>query len=73
MLLINNIRFNSVKEQTGMTFFRSFPELYNANHQSVITSDRPPQAMPPLTERLRSFFQWRPIADSQPPDINNIN
>ena len=56
MLLINNIRFNSVKEQTGMTFFRSFPELYTANHQSVITSDRPSPGNAAINRKTVLFF-----------------
>ena len=68
MLLIDDIHFISGKEQTEESFFHTFNELHNANHQIVVTSDCPPKAMSSLESRLRSRFEWGLIVDIQPPE-----
>ncbi|MBI2328682.1 MAG: chromosomal replication initiator protein DnaA, partial [Chloroflexi bacterium] len=69
MLLVDDVQFFSGKKQTGENFFHTFDELYNADHQIAITSDRPPKSIPLLPARLSSRFEWGLITDMQPPDF----
>ena len=69
VLLVDDIQFLSGKAQTQECFFHIFNDLYDNNCQIVMTSDRSPKAMPAVTKRLRSRFEWGLIVDIRPPDL----
>ena len=68
VLLIDDIQFLEKKDTTQEEFFHTFNTLYDSNKQIIISSDKAPNELKGLEERLVSRFQWNLIADIQPPD-----
>lgn len=69
VLLIDDIQFLEGKEQTQVELFNTFNTLHDAGKQIVLTSDREPDKLEKLDERLKTRFQQGILADVQIPDL----
>jgi chromosomal replication initiator protein len=69
VLLIDDVQFLASKVKTGEELFHTFNALYETGRQLVLTSDRLPQQLVALEQRLRERFDSGLVASIDPPDF----
>lgn len=69
LLLVDDVQFMGGKDGTQEEFFHTFNELQQGDKQIVLSSDRPPKAIPAIEKRLISRFEAGMVADVGRPDI----
>ncbi len=69
LLIVDDIQFLIGKERTQEEFFHTFNELHQRHKQIIITSDKVPQELVGLEERLRTRFASGIAVDLQAPDF----
>ena len=69
ILILDDVQFFQSKEQTQEQFFHLFNDLFQQGKQIVLTTDRHPNELTHLKDRLVSRFQSGLIVDIQPPDL----
>lgn len=68
VLIVDDIQFIAGKDKTQEEFFHTFNSLYQKNKQIILSSDRHPNTIPAITERLKSRFKGGMISDISSPD-----
>jgi chromosomal replication initiator protein len=70
VLLLDDVQFLERKTKTEEEFFHTFNALHDGGRQIVLSSDRPPQDLQALEDRLRERFQAGLVADIKPPELS---
>ena len=68
MLIMDDIQFLSGKDKTQEELFHLFNSLYDNNKQIIFSSDKHPNFIPGLEERLKSRFNQGMMVDISAPD-----
>ena len=63
LLMIDDVQFIAGKESTQEEFFHTMNEIISAGKRLVITSDRSPQNLEGIQERILSRMAWGLVAD----------
>ncbi len=69
VLIIDDIQFISTGQKTQAEFFHTFNDLHDNNKQIILSSDRSPNDMKQMEERLKTRFNWGLTANINPPEL----
>lgn len=69
VLIIDDIQFLGGATETQKEFFHTFNKLHSLNKQIIISSDRSPDDLKLLEERLRTRCNWGLTVNIYPPDF----
>ena len=69
VLIIDDIQFLAGATASQQEFFHTFNNLYNDSKQIIVSSDRSPEDLKVLEDRLRTRFCWGLQVDINPPDL----
>ncbi len=69
LLVIDDVHFLAKGESTQEEFFHTFNALYNTHRQIILSSDRSPEEIRSIEERLVSRFKWGLVCRLDPPDF----
>ncbi len=70
VLMIDDIQYLEIASKTQQEFFNTFNELHTNNKQIIISSDRSPDDLKQLEDRLRTRFTWGLMVDIMPPNFD---
>ena len=70
VLIIDDIQYLGGAQQSQQEFFHTFNNLYNDSKQIIVSSDRSPDDLKQLEERLRTRFSFGLGVNISPPDYN---
>lgn len=71
LLIVDDVHVLAGKEKTQEEFFHIFNSLYENNKQIILSSDRPPTAIPTLEKRLKSRFEGGMMTDIGRPNFES--
>jgi chromosomal replication initiator protein len=69
VVLIDDVQFLAGRDRTREEFFHTFNSLLDAGRQLVMTSDRAPEDIPGIEERLIERFRSGLVAELETPEV----
>lgn len=70
VLIIDDIQYLETATGVQQEFFNTFNELHDNNKQIILASDRSPDDLKKLEDRVRTRFNWGIRVNIDPPDFN---